>query len=80
MFDDDDLAERVRRLESKVSQLYAILNRAEPTSDDPREMSDEVRALVQSDQMIEAIKLHREQTGLGLAEAKAAVERAGLTG
>jgi large subunit ribosomal protein L7/L12 len=34
----------------------------------------EVRALKESDQKIQAIKLYREKTGLGLKEAKDAVE------
>ena len=34
----------------------------------------EVRALKQSDQLIQAIKLYREKTGVGLKEAKDAVE------
>ncbi|MBJ7520027.1 MAG: hypothetical protein JHC84_10060 [Solirubrobacteraceae bacterium] len=39
------------------------------------DVSAEVRAMAQDGQLIQAIKLHREQTGLGLAEAKAVVER-----
>lgn len=38
-------------------------------------LSPEVHELAQQGKLIQAIKLHREQTGLGLAEAKAAVER-----
>jgi len=34
----------------------------------------EVRALKESDQLINAIKLYREKTGVGLKEAKDAVE------
>ena len=38
-------------------------------------MSEEVQRLARDPaQRIEAIKLHREQTGLGLAEAKADIE------
>jgi ribosomal protein L7/L12 len=38
-------------------------------------MSEEVQRLARNPaQKIEAIKLHREQTGLGLAEAKADIE------
>lgn len=39
------------------------------------DVSAEVLALAQNGKVIQAIKLHREQTGLGLAEAKAVVER-----
>lgn len=35
---------------------------------------DDIDALLRSDQLIQAIKLYREQTGVGLKEAKDAVE------
>ncbi len=38
-------------------------------------LSPEVRELALQGRKIEAIKLHREQTGLGLKESKDAVER-----
>ena len=38
------------------------------------ELDDEVLELLQSGQKISAIKLHRERTGVGLKEAKDAVE------
>ena len=41
----------------------------------PPEIADEVRALSAAGRKIEAIKLVRESTGLGLAEAKQLVER-----
>lgn len=41
---------------------------------DERIDNDEIRALLRQDRKIEAIKLIRERTGLGLAEAKDAVE------
>ena len=41
---------------------------------DERIDNDEIRALIRADRKIEAIKLVRERTGLGLAEAKDAVE------
>jgi hypothetical protein len=41
---------------------------------DERIDNEEIRALIRQDQKIEAIKLVRERTGLGLAEAKDAVE------
>ncbi len=39
------------------------------------EISDDVIAAVDSDRKIEAIKVLREQTGLGLADAKHLVDR-----
>jgi hypothetical protein len=41
---------------------------------DERIDNEEIRALIRADRKIEAIKLVRERTGLGLAEAKDAVE------
>lgn len=41
---------------------------------DERIDNDEIRGLIRADRKIEAIKLVRERTGLGLAEAKDAVE------
>ena len=41
---------------------------------DERIDNDEIRALIRADRKIEAIKLVRERTGLGLAEAKDAIE------
>ena len=40
----------------------------------------QIRALVKADQLIHAIKLYREITGVGLAEAKSAVEAMGRGG
>jgi len=80
-----DHGRRIAELERKVSELYKRLGQAEPVgfgedsgfsepasvaaSEDPR-----VIELLQSDKKIEAIKLYRELTGVGLAEAKDAVE------
>jgi ribosomal protein L7/L12 len=77
---------RIAELERKVSELYKRLGQAEPTGfasdsgfseaasvtaqEDPRLIE-----LIQSGKEIEAIKLYRELTGCGLAEAKDMVER-----
>jgi len=74
-----ELLQRVSALERKVSHLYEIADRAEPDFDSSS-VSEEVMLLVGQDRIIEAIKLHREQTGLGLAEAKAAIDGVGRTG
>lgn len=41
---------------------------------DERIDNEEIRTLIRADRKIEAIKLVRERTGLGLAEAKDAIE------
>ena len=88
MSDSDllDHGRRIAELERKVSELYKRLGQAEPSgfgddsgfpepasvaaSEDPR-----VIELLQSGNQIQAIKLYRELTGVGLAEAKDAVDR-----
>ncbi len=76
---EDELRRRVALLERKVSHLYEIAQRDEPDFD-TSEVSDQVLMLVQQDRTLDAIRLHREQTGLGLAEAKDAIDRLGPTG
>ena len=88
MSDSDllDHGRRIAELERKVSELYKRLGQAEPSglgddsgfsepasvaaSEDPR-----VIELLQSGNQIQAIKLYRELTGVGLAEAKDAVDQ-----
>ena len=81
-----DHGRRIAELERKVSELYERLGQAEPASlagdsglsepasvvasEDPR-----VVELIQGGKEIQAIKLYRELTGVGLAEAKDAVDR-----
>jgi len=66
--------QRIAELERKVSDLYKFLNRAEPTEWGGT-VSDEVRQLVASGDKLRAIKMHVEQTGVDLGEAKHAIER-----
>ena len=62
----------LRRIERKLDALMQHQGGSLPPQG---EMSDEVRQLARDPaRKIEAIKLHREQTGLGLAEAKSDVE------
>lgn len=67
------LRQRINRLEAQVELLYRHLgiNFVEDSrdTDDPR-----IVAALRSNNVIEAIKLYRERTGVGLAEAKSAVE------
>jgi ribosomal protein L7/L12 len=80
-----DHGRRIAELERKVSELYARLGQAEPSSDGFTFASDAPASvtasedprlieLIQADKKIQAIKLYRELTGVGLAEAKDAVE------
>lgn len=84
-----DHGRRIASLERKVSELYERLGQAEPASgfgggfgdepdpaasvaanEDPR-----VIELIQGGNQIKAIQLYREIAGVGLAEAKDAVDR-----
>jgi ribosomal protein L7/L12 len=61
------------RLERKVDALMDALDIAVPAASDGG-LPPEVRHALASGRKIEAIRLYRERTGVGLAEAKNAVE------
>lgn len=59
----------IARIERKLDLLLAHLE-----IDVPDALSPRVRAAMAANRKIEAIKLHREETGLGLREAKDQIE------
>jgi ribosomal protein L7/L12 len=61
---------RLRIIERKLDAIMAHLGIAQASDDDIAE----VRQLAANGRKIEAIKLYRQQTGCGLAEAKAFVD------
>jgi hypothetical protein len=66
---------RLRRVEGKVDLILRHLGLEYTDPATPGGLSDEVKALADDPaKKIAAIRLHREQTGLGLKEAKDAVE------
>jgi ribosomal protein L7/L12 len=65
--------ERIRRLEEQVAFLYEHL-RLTPPGVARSSMDAEVLALINDGKKIHAIKRYRELTGVGLAEARDAVE------
>ena len=67
---DPAVASRLKRIEDKLDLIIASLG-----VETPPDNLGEVRDLVAKGLMIEAIKRYRELTGVGLAEAKNAVER-----
>ena len=68
-------AARLRRLEAKADLILRHLGLEYKGPATPGGLSEEVKALADDPaRKIEAIKLLREQTGLGLKEAKDAVE------
>ena len=71
-----DILARLERLEQQLSRvegkLDQLLGANHAPAHDPQ--LEEVRRLAQSGQKIQAIKRYRELTGLGLKDAKEAVE------
>jgi ribosomal protein L7/L12 len=70
------LRSRVNEMEDRLKALYRHLNLeyADPGSDPA--MSPQVQDALRRGNKIEAIKIYREMTGVGLAEAKNAIDKA----
>jgi large subunit ribosomal protein L7/L12 len=68
---------RIAELERKVEHLYRELaGQVSPAPEPSLDLSPRVRELIAAGREIEAIKAYREETGVGLAEAKQAVDAA----
>jgi ribosomal protein L7/L12 len=69
------LRSRVNELEERLKFLYERLNidYADPSSDPIR--SPQLQEALRRGNKIEAIKIYRELTGVGLAEAKQAIDQ-----
>ena len=70
------LKSRINELEEKLQFLYRRLNieYLDPNADPA--FAPQVQEALRRGNKIEAIKIYRELTGVGLAEAKDAIERA----
>jgi Ribosomal protein L7/L12 C-terminal domain len=70
------LRSRVNELEDRLKYLYQRLNieYADPGSDPV--LSPQIQDALRRGNKIEAIKIYRELTGVGLAEAKDAIDKA----
>lgn len=70
------LRSRINELEDRLNFLYRQLNieYANPNSDPI--FSTQIQEALRRGNKIEAIKIYRERTGVGLAEAKEAIDRA----
>ena len=71
------LRSRVNELEDRLKFLYRRLGidfDTDPSADPI--MSPQIQAALRSGNKIEAIKIYRELTGVGLAEAKDAIDKA----
>jgi len=68
------LKSRINELEDRLNFLYRRLNieYTDPNSDPV--LSSQIQDALRRGNKIEAIKIYRELTGVGLAEAKQAVE------
>ena len=69
------LKSRINELEEKLQFLYQRLNidYAAPTTDSS--LAPEIQDVLRRGNKIEAIKIYRERTGVGLAEAKQVIDR-----
>jgi ribosomal protein L7/L12 len=77
---EEDLRIRLAKLENRVAYLFQELGLEEKYQAELAYVTlqsgmDDILALLRRNQKIGAIKLYREKTGVGLAEAKDAVER-----
>lgn len=74
--DIQSLRSRINELEDRLKFIYRKLNieYADPNSDPV--LSPQVQEALRRGNKIEAIKIYRELTGAGLAEAKEAIDRA----
>jgi len=70
------LRSRINELEDRLNFLYRRLNivYADPSSNPV--ISPQIQDALRRGNKIEAIKIYRELTGVGLAEAKQAIDRA----
>jgi ribosomal protein L7/L12 len=69
------LSMRVADLERKVDHLLRYATDAPPLPPKTSDLSPRVQELIQAGDLIGAIKAYREETGVGLAVAKARVEQ-----
>jgi hypothetical protein len=63
-------------MQRQIDAIMKHLGLDEPPASRPGALSPQVFALIAAGRKIEAIKLYRQETGEGLKQAKAAVERA----
>ena len=70
------LKSRINELEDRLNFLYRRLNieYADPNSD--LGLAPQIQEALRRGNKIEAIKIYRELTGVGLAEAKQAIDKA----
>jgi ribosomal protein L7/L12 len=74
-----DLESELQALQTRVAtleaQMSALLTHSGAVNLEADALQDEIVRLVRANRKIEAIKLYRERTGVGLAEPKDFVDR-----
>ena len=70
------LKARIAELEDRLKFLYRHLNIEFLENNSDPVLSPQIQAALREGNKIAAIKIYREMTGVGLAEAKQAIDRA----
>lgn len=70
------LKSRIAELEDKLQFLYRRLNIDYMAPNADLALAPQIQEALRRNNKIEAIKIYRELTGVGLAEAKQAIDRA----
>ena len=70
------LKSRINELEDRLNYLYRRLNIEYTDPNTEPSLSPQIQDALRRGNKIEAIKLYRELTGVGLAEAKDAIDKA----
>lgn len=73
-FDPEMMLVTLRRIEQKLNLVIQIQGIDLPMELNPAILTEEARQLALENLKIEAVKIHRDQTGAGLAEAKQALD------
>lgn len=73
----EHMALGLKEAKDAIDHWVSARSPAHASTPTPHDRFEGVRALMQQHQKIQAVKLYRELTGVGLAEAKAAVEAMG---
>jgi ribosomal protein L7/L12 len=71
---DREIWQRFAEIERKLTKLYEHLGIDMPDAPSADEVSEEVKGLIREDKLVQAVKLHKDQTGISLPEAKDAID------
>ncbi len=74
LFSDPTITARLSAIERKLDLIMDSLGLKDP-GQVAQTVMEEIQDLVRAGRKIEAIKIYREKTGVGLAEAKAVIDR-----